>query len=206
MRMDTGAMFCLELALLRHGRTRGNEEGRYVGRTDEELSPGGRKALEGKRLFAGFHPQAVFVSPMRRCVQTAELVWPGIQEIQMEEFRETDFGLFEYKTYGELRELPSYRQWIASAGRLPAPGGEDAQAVRERIVSGFRRLAGRCQREGWERAALVAHGGAFLYLLEELAEPAGDFYGRQAGNGEGWLARWDAGRGRIVLLYREGET
>ena len=31
--------------LIRHGRTKGNEERRYVGRTDEGLSPAGRQEL-----------------------------------------------------------------------------------------------------------------------------------------------------------------
>lgn len=34
-----------QIDLIRHGRTKGNEERRYVGRTDEGLSPAGRLEL-----------------------------------------------------------------------------------------------------------------------------------------------------------------
>ena len=35
----------IELVLIRHGATKANEERRYLGRTDEELSEKGKEAL-----------------------------------------------------------------------------------------------------------------------------------------------------------------
>ena len=56
--------------LIRHGKTAGNEEHRYIGRTDLPLSEKGRAEL--KELWPhGIAADAVFASPMRRCLETA---------------------------------------------------------------------------------------------------------------------------------------
>ena len=64
----------IECYLYRHGKTKGNEEGRYLGRTDESLSEEGKKALREKRMPPA---EAVFSSPKKRCQETAALFFPG---------------------------------------------------------------------------------------------------------------------------------
>ena len=61
----------IELFLIRHGLTEGNKKKRYIGRTDEPLCPEG---LE--QLSALSYPvlDNIFISPMRRCVQTARIL------------------------------------------------------------------------------------------------------------------------------------
>ena len=41
-------MKCYKLSILRHGQTRANEEGFYIGKTDLPLSEAGREELEEK--------------------------------------------------------------------------------------------------------------------------------------------------------------
>ena len=71
----------IELYLIRHGMTLGNVEHRYIGRqTDEPLSEDGRQQLEKRKdqwaqvCRTGDMPY-VFVSPMLRCRQTAEILF-----------------------------------------------------------------------------------------------------------------------------------
>ena len=63
--------------LIRHGQTQGNRERRYIGcRTDEPLCPEGIAQLQNRH----YPPVSrVFVSPMRRCVETANLLYPGFR-------------------------------------------------------------------------------------------------------------------------------
>ena len=105
--------------LIRHGKTKGNLEGRYIGRTDESLCEAGRENLKKYQ-----YPQVemVFTSPMKRCMQTAETIYPGQQYQCIEEFRESDFGAFEGHTYKELSGDVRYQAWIDSGGTLPFPG------------------------------------------------------------------------------------
>ena len=75
--------------LIRHGQTQGNREHRYIGcRTDEPLCPEGIAALQGK----SYPPAAkVYVSPLRRCLETAALLYPDVPTEVVEDFRECDF-------------------------------------------------------------------------------------------------------------------
>ena len=70
-----------KIHLIRHGRTQANEEGLYVGRTDLPLSPGGLNALLALREGGGY-PTAgrFFTSPLTRCRQTLEVLYPGCRQ------------------------------------------------------------------------------------------------------------------------------
>ena len=62
----------LKIWLIRHGMTEGNRHQRYIGVTDEPLCEEGRKLL---RKFTYPKPQAVFVSPLKRCLETAAILF-----------------------------------------------------------------------------------------------------------------------------------
>ena len=66
----------IEIVLIRHSITAGNLEGRYIGsRTDEPLCADGI-ALLGNFVYP--FVERLYVSPMRRCVETAECIWPKL--------------------------------------------------------------------------------------------------------------------------------
>ena len=109
------------ITLIRHGKTAGNYEKRYIGITDEQMT------LEGENeIRSRVYPNAdiVFSSPLKRCIRTANIIYPGADLQIIEEFKETDFGHFEGKNYIELSKNPEYIRWIESGGTAPFPGGE----------------------------------------------------------------------------------
>lgn len=61
---------------MRHGKTQGNLEGRYVGRTDEPLLPAAAAWLE-RSGYRDFRPDLVYASPMMRCRETAAILFPA---------------------------------------------------------------------------------------------------------------------------------
>ena len=66
----------MKWVLIRHGKTQGNLEYRYIGsRTDESLCPQGIAELKQKQYPAVVR---VFVSPMKRCLETAAFLYPGV--------------------------------------------------------------------------------------------------------------------------------
>lgn len=126
----------IELYLIRHGMTAGNAMHRYIGgRTDEPLSEEGRRQLENRCNSDSF--SGIFVSPMLRCRQTAEILFPGQPQIEIDAWREMDFGVFEGKNYLELNGDPSYQAWIDSGGMLAFPGGESRENFITRCVEGM---------------------------------------------------------------------
>ena len=173
--------------LIRHGRTQSNLERRYIGSTDQPLCPEGRAALAN---LAPPPADALYVSPLLRCRETAAILYPGMEQRVLPGLRETDFGDFEGHTYEELKDDPAYRAWLDAAGQTAPPGGESKAEVRERGRAAFRAAVGEYGPE--ERLALVVHGGTIMTLLEAL-EPGGRFYDWQAPNGGGFRCRWDGG-------------
>ena len=93
--------------LIRHGLTRLSEEHRYQGRLDNGLSETGRAALKSADLF----PTRVFVSSAKRARETAEILFPQVEQIVCPGLREMDFGLFEGRGWWEMEADPAYRSW-----------------------------------------------------------------------------------------------
>ena len=124
----------MELLLIRHGATAGNLEKRYIGRTDEPLCPQGE--AQAKKL-TGLQADHVFVSPLLRTRQTAELAFPRQPQQIVADFAETDFGLLEGKTAAELSHVPAYRAWVDSGCLQPIPGGESVDAFKARCQTAF---------------------------------------------------------------------
>ena len=102
----------MEVIFIRHLPTPGNEKRQYIGSTDETLSEQAVKIFRGRQEGAEAVPypeiQCLTASPMKRCIQTAELIWPGVPVRTEPLLRECDFGRFEGKTYEELKDEPAY--------------------------------------------------------------------------------------------------
>ena len=188
----------MELILIRHLKTPGNEKRQYIGSTDEELSE--QEVLNFKQKYKiDSYPQVqqVIVSPMKRCIQTAELIYPKNQITQEVLLKECDFGIFEGKTYEELKDREEYQAWLDSGGTIVFPEGEEQKEFRSRCVRGMLRQVDRLCKENVESAAFVVHGGTIMAVMEAFSEEKKSYYDWQIGNGEGVLGKMDASDGQI---------
>lgn len=188
--------------LLRHGATEGNLEKRYIGVTDEPLCEAGIADLKRKKN-EGVYPRVsrVIASPMRRCLETAKILYPDVVTEVEEAFRETDFGLFEGKNYGELMTdealKEKYQAWIDSGGHLPFPAGESPEQTTRRCAEAFEKLLPTLT----EDAAMILHGGTLMSILSTYATPRKDYYDYQCDNGEGYLCRVElTGDGKLYQM------
>lgn len=206
----------MRILLVRHGKTRGNLEGRYVGRTDEPLLESERDILLSSD-YRKFHPDIVFCSKLLRCRQTAELlffecggmpepVWHMPQLKICAGLEEMDFGEFEYKNFEELDGCPEYQAWIDSNGTLAFPGGESGADFRGRCCRAFTACIQDALRQRAARVAFVVHGGTIMSVMEAYARPKADFYSWQVKNGEGFLAELQASDARRPVLTRQERT
>lgn len=175
----------MKILLLRHGKTAGNLEHRYVGRTDEGLCQLGKEELE--KIGPLTPVDHVFVSPMLRCLETAQILFPGQDAEQIADLRECDFGDFEYKNYEQLKEDRSYQKWLDSNGHLPFPGGESREGFQKRCVDGFQQILNLSLKKTYQEIALVAHGGTIMSILDKWAGDYGSYYDFQVKNGCGFL-------------------
>ena len=190
--------------LIRHGMTAGNQKKRYIGRTDEPLCQEGRERLEQIRKCVLYErPDLLYVSPMLRCLETAQILFPGMKQSVIADFRECDFGEFENQNYLELAGNANYQKWIDSNGMLPFPGGESREAFQARSVKIFEDLEQFWKSNGYQKqiAALVVHGGTIMSILEKVGIPNRSYYDFQAGNGEGYRLEGENGSYRYEKIH-----
>ncbi|MGN1022062.1 MAG: bifunctional adenosylcobinamide kinase/adenosylcobinamide-phosphate guanylyltransferase [Lachnospiraceae bacterium] len=182
-----------EILLLRHGKTSGNLERRYIGRTDEPLCPEGRQELmERHRDLPTPGPDPLlYVSPLLRCRESAALLFPGLPEIPVPDLREIDFGRFEGKSAEDLSGDPAYQAWIDSGGTLPFPEGEARDHFEARTDAAFWRILQQDPEEQPHRLVFVVHGGTIMSVLSLLTGK--DYYDFQVPNGDGYQ----------LMLHRE---
>lgn len=99
----------IDIFFIRHGATEGNLRRRYIGRTDEPLCEAGIaqvKALQKR----GLSVDRLFVSPMLRTRQTADILFPKMHYTVVDGLIETDFGRFEGKSADKLSATPPIRR------------------------------------------------------------------------------------------------
>lgn len=168
--------------IIRHGETKGNAEKRYVGRTDESLSPEGIKKLNESLKYPGV--KKVYVSPLKRARETASLLFPYGEQIVIHELREMDFGDFENKGYEELCRDEEYIRWIESDCELPCPNGENKREFTARCIKGFEAILQREKDHDSRELNIVAHGGTIMAICSELVNPGKEYYKWYVKNGE----------------------
>ena len=178
-----------QILLLRHGRTRANEEHLYCGSTDLPLSEEGRKCLMQKRGVYGTEWESFYTSGLIRTKETMELLFGEQKTAKAEpDLKEMDFGDFEGKSYEMLKDDQAYREWISGDNeRNICPGGESGEQMRKRVLSALDRVL---QSDPAKRIVIVTHGGPIAAIMQQLfPEKNLNRYEWQPECGEGYLLR-----------------
>lgn len=183
--------------MIRHGATKGNMEYRYVGSTDEGLLLESVASLRKKTM-----PKVdeVYVSPMKRCRETARILYGEQRQIVVDAFRECDFGRFEYCNYKELNGDAAYQRFIDTMGKCGFPGGEDRKAFQERCVKEFDKIV-RSKESHKDAVAMVVHGGTIMAVLDHYSQPHKEYYEWRIENESGFVMEtvWSEWENRFYL-------
>ena len=157
---------------IRHGLTVANEEGRYCGITETTLSAKGRRELIKKSEEFVYPPaDKVYVSPMRRCIETASFLYPEGYARVLPELREMNFGDFEGKLITDLQNLPEYKTFLKGGLDNPAPSGESLRSVIKRCFEAVDFIIKDMMKNGYENAAVVTHGGIIMNTMSCFGLP-----------------------------------
>lgn len=189
----------MRVVLLRHGKTPGNVQKRYIGRTDEPIDMAGMRLITENsakiREKYGLDETCVYVlSPMIRCKQT--LLGLFLEEklkylIYDKDLRECDFGLFEGKNYKELSDSDEYQAWIDSGGKMDFPGGESLSSFKERTIKAYKNCMKKAEKIGTDTVCFVVHGGTIMAITEAFVRPACDYYTYHVDNLKACVFSWD---------------
>jgi broad specificity phosphatase PhoE len=165
--------------LVRHGETDWNREQRFQGHADPPLNELGRaQAHELAERLVGEPLSAVFTSPLRRALETAEAVAAAIGVVVVQEpgLREVDVGSWTGLTRSEVeeRDPEGYRRWLADGHGWG--DGESYEELGERVLATLLSIA--AGRDG-ATVGVVTHGGP---IRAALAAAAGLDYGEARRN------------------------
>ncbi len=122
------------LALLRHGHTAWNREGRIQGRTDVPLDGPARAQLQPLSLPAPWDCATLWSSPLSRASETAKIVG-GRPPITDAALIEMDFGQWEGSRGQDLFAdgASGFRHIEDWGWAFCPPGGESLLAVKDRL-------------------------------------------------------------------------
>lgn len=174
--------------LIRHGETDYNTQKRYQGQRDIPLSAKGRAALHQ----ADFTPALVYVSPLQRARQTAGILFPGVEQLPVEDLKEMNFGSYEGKVYVKMENDPDYLAWVASNCESPCPDGEKKETFAARSCAVFARLLDQAFAEGKDQLVILAHGGTQMSVMERYALPHKAYHEWCGPNAGGFVLETDA--------------
>lgn len=176
------------LHFIRHGQTDSNLRGEYFGkRTNSELSVEGiRELIELREDYEYPAVELVYSSPLQRCLQTADIVYPDRRIMLVDELAEMDFGDYEGRTFDELKDDPTFRLWLADSGNQSPPGGETGQQFLQRIQAAVAAIIDHMQQSEIFEAAVITHGGVIMTLMATLGLPQRPMQDWKTGSGRGF--------------------
>lgn len=176
-----------KIHLIRHGLAEGNEEGRFLGVTDAPLSKKGKEEIEYLSK-AREYPRAsvVYTSPLIRCSQTAEILYPDRLIVPVDSLREYNFGLFDGKTPEELKDNEAFIKWTEGKMKDTPPLGETNNDFTKRCIVAINEILLDMQKRKVYSAAAVTHSGVILrlmYLFDIEKRPPQEYFCK---NGKGF--------------------
>lgn len=179
------------LTLFRHGLTLENEKKQYLGWTDTSLSQKGQ--LETKEVadkLNYFRPDKIISSDLIRCQETAALLFVDQSFYRMADFREMHFGVFEVKTYQQLKDQKPYQDWLNSSFEQSPPAGESFEVFSNRVLLGMEKLIDLLEDED-EEIVMVTHGGVIRLLLSKFVRSDNRFFDWEVPNSQGYQLNWE---------------
>ena len=176
--------------LIRHGAISPTLRGRYIGTTDVPLSEEGKTDL--RRLNATMdypYAKALFTSPLRRCTQTARILYPDLEPLVIDQLMECNFGEWENKSAEELNADETFVKWLAGDTAVKPPRGESNADFTRRICLMFENIVDGLLKTGTTDAVIVMHGGVMNTLLSVYGLPQAKPFDWACDNGYGYSLR-----------------
>lgn len=163
-------MSATRIFLIRHGATVLSAEDRFAGATDVELSQEGHHQAQALSVrLADTAISAIYCSPMRRTVATAERIAKphSIVPNRRDGLREIDHGRWEGLTRREVEAQfeGEYAAWEEDPFTFAPAGGESGLSVMSRALPVIREIV---SDHPGEKVAVISHKATIRLLISSL--------------------------------------
>lgn len=194
--VDHGEMVGMKWIWIRHGRTKENQDGKYIGHLDVALGREGKDQVKQlASLLPTDRPAAIYCSDLKRCQETADVIsknW-GIKPVSTPALRELHFGRWEGKSYLEIdNEDPALlKAWIGDPYRQSPPEGETLLQLGQRVDKWLNDLKRTMNRD--EAAIVVTHGGVIRWFQSSWIhrDPSRFWQVKGLEHGAFFISDWD---------------
>jgi alpha-ribazole phosphatase/probable phosphoglycerate mutase len=151
---------------IRHGEIESNRKKIYAGWSEEELTPKGRRqSIKVARELGFFEIERIYTSPLKRAVQTAEIICDFLKKTPIVErsFKELRLGIWQGMHEEEVaRDYPEeWETWKTRPAELFLQGRETLYELLERLLLSMRRIAAVKNRGN---VAVITHAAAIRVL------------------------------------------
>ena len=194
-----------QIHFIRHGACEETAKGQYVGTKDVSLSEDGIAEL--RKLDKEFdYPgtPVIFTSPLKRCLQTCEIIYPAIKPIVINELRECSFGEWEGRTAESLSNNEDFKKWLAGDTSVKPPKGESGADFTRRVCNIFQDIVDGLIKTGTTNCVIVTHGGVIMTLLSVYGLPQAKPFAWAMNDGCGFSLRVTPSlwmRDRVAEVY-----
>lgn len=179
------------LTLVRHGESEANVRHMLSGWLDVTLTDKGRRELEILRNTVKYPASEIyFSSPLKRCIETSHILFPDIEPIVRDDFREINFRSMEGWILSSKEEIITYfESWVEDE---PYIDEETISDVMARGSEAILRTVRECRDKGLHSATIVMHSGIMrssvvaLFNLDKSA-----FLEMSVPNGLGYILEFD---------------
>ena len=179
-----------KIHLIRHGQTSANETGTYIGRTDLPLSAKGvNELLQMKKVYTYPFATRFFSSPLTRCKQTLNVLYPGCKPTVVEGLAECDFGEWENLSIAALKNREDFLAWVSGTPGAEIPGGETAAAFQQRVMQAFEAVVSELLHTGETESVICTHGGVIMLIMAAYGLPRADMKQWVTNAGSGFTLR-----------------
>jgi len=179
-----------KLHFIRHGFTDANVNAICAGTSDYTLNDEGR--IELKELLKNHdypYAERYFCSPLTRCRQTMDILYPDAVHEIVEGLHEQSFGEFEGRAFADIATEPAFQEWMSSGGKTAVPGGESIDDVLKRTSLALDSIVKDIMSKGQLSAVICTHGGVMMALLSAYGLPQLQPKDYMFGNGRGVTVR-----------------
>lgn len=163
----------LEISLIRHGEIVRPKPDSLIGQLDVFMSDVGRRGVnELAKKIAQKQFEAIFTSPLSRCIESARIICNYQQEqpLVVDCLKEIALGEWDglskrYIKEKYSREFDERGQNFAS---FMPPGGESFIDLQERAWPCFFNIVKSCYKKKYQKIAIIAHAGVNRVIISKI--------------------------------------
>lgn len=192
----------MKILFIRHGQTQYNADGKYIGSIDAPLADIGISLLIAKKpIIEKYKPvEVLYSSPMKRCLETSKIFFEDMNPVIIKDLRERSFGIFEGKTYKDLKDNEYYKEFVNSVWKSKVPDAEDGEIFFKRTRDAYTGIVNDMIKNNYNYSAVVCHGGVLMSILSKYDEKKLSFFDYMTSNGGGYLTEIDNKTKEIKII------